>query len=329
MDDELKLDIDEYIDEDDKETILQKLEKKYGKSEEDESEEDESLEEEEEENSSSEEVESIEEEEEVYETSNRHKKKRETQNERLKRINRQLQEENERLKNTTFHENQVLFEQKKQAELENLEQQSELLRLKREQYQMIAEEAQSTNNPVSIKAIAELAKTDRELERIEEELERKRHSAYTRTPQTETNNNLPDEFVEAQEKFIKKHKYLQSDPDAQEIATQIANKLNRKYNVSGEDDLIGSPKYMQELDRLLSKKIAEDLEINLSGKKNVKRSYAAPVKTAKSNSGQPILSQADKKYLQSIVNLVGEEQAEIVKKSFMAAKKKQLQERND
>lgn len=328
MDDELKLDIDEYIDEDDKETILQKLEKKYGKSEEDEAEVDESLEEEEEDNSSSEEVESIEEEE-VYETSNRHKKKRETQNERLKRINRQLQEENERLKSTTFQENQVLFEQKKQAELENLEQQSELLRLKREQYQMIAEEAQSTNNPVSINAIAELTKTDRELERIAEELERKRNSAYKRTPQEETNNNLPDEFVEAQEKFIKKHKYLQSDPDAQEIATQLANKLNRKYNVSGEDDLIGSPKYMQELDRLLSKKIAEDLEINLSGKKNVKRSYAAPVKTAKSTSGQPILSQADKKYLQSIVNLVGEEQAEIVKKSFMAAKKKQLQERND
>lgn len=327
MDEELKLDIDEYIDEDDKETILQKLEKKYGKSEEEESEEDESLEEEED-NSSSEEVESIDEEE-VYETSNRHKKKRETQNERLKRINRQLQEENARLKSTTFQENQVLFEQKKQAELENLEQQSELLRLKREQYQMIAEEAQSTNNPVSIKAIAELTKTDRELEKIEEELERKRNSSYTRTPETETNNNLPDEFVEAQEKFIKKHKYLQSDPDAQEIATQIANKLNRKYNVSGEDDLIGSPKYMQELDRLLSKKIAEDLEINFSGKKTVKRSYTAPVKTAISNSGQPILSQADKKYLQSIVNLVGEEQAEIVKKSFMAAKKKQLQERND
>lgn len=332
MDNNVPIDLDDFVDEESKEKILERLNEQYGK-EEDEVEDDLIDEAEEKDNIDSSELEldaSDNEEEEIYETSNRHKKKRETQNERLKRLNNQLKEENERLRNRTFEENQMLFEQKKQAEIEMLEQQSELLRLKREQYQLIAEEAQSTNNPVSVRAIAELSKADRELERIEENLERKRSDSYSRAPHSSGNENLPDDFVQAQENFIKKHKYLQNDPDAQEIATQIANKLNRKYNISGEDDLIGSPKYMQELDRLLSKKIAEDLEINLTGKKNAKRGYVAPVKSSKSSLGsQPILSNADKKYLQSIVNIVGEDQAEIIKKSFLAAKKRQLQERNE
>lgn len=305
------------------ESTLDKLKSIYGKS-------DTSEETDEEKETESEEIEEEkeqEEEEEVFETSNRHKKKRETQNERIKRMNRELREENERLKQNSGYDYQQLFEARRQAEIEKLEMQEELLNFKRDQYKIIAEEAQTSKNPIAVDAIAEITRADRELERIKERLEQ------TKGASIQTNNNIsshkiPRENQEAQEEFLEKHKYLTKDSHAQELAEELANKLNRKYIVSDQEDDIGSPKYMKELDALLTKRIAEDLNISVSGNKTKKRSYSAPVKSSKPIGGaSPVLSAADKKYIQSIINLVGEDQAEMVKKSFMEVRRKQNKER--
>ena len=228
-----------------------------------------------------------EEDEKPFKTSNRFKK-RATQNVRLKTKNSELSRENQQLKQQLIALNRMRLEEES------------------EQFRNIAEKALSENVPdVALEAQKYYHDTTQKLRELE-------HVQPT---------TIPEDYAEAQQKFIEKHSYLKVNPEAQRILHSVRVKLDTMYAMNGDDDEIGSPKYMRQMDKMLSKRMVEELDINVEGKTKRKARYVAEpkptMKKAKLN-----LSAADKKYMQSIINLVGEENKDIVKKSFLKERRR-------
>lgn len=281
------------------------------------------------------------------------KKKRLSQNERLKRQISELREQNSMLLHEKENERQRSYQLSNQnaqltdmtvnEQYKNLEEQEKFWNLKREDLEYAYAGAYEAGDSQSLaKTASRMTESQLKLDQIQNQknILSDQYNNYKKNAQTvqhQQQSYAPQVKDENLDNFLNKYEFLKPDannrnysPEAFSVVNRLSSELATQYKIDGRGSDISSPEYYSDLEGMMKKELFTNRTSSAPAMRSSR--MVAPVgKRQNILHDQPAVAfnEHENKFITAFINEFGKEHADLVKKEFSQAKKTKITSNDD